>query len=178
MIPIHPQPVAGHPEQLRWITPAGVLPFTGVAAALPAPLAALRDDGTLAQVRVEPAAIVTTLHPDRQWSRDGARVRTALHAALADLAGWAPTDSGGDPDDAPLRDAAQELLDGPVGDLARSHGGHIELVDVRDGTVTVTLAGACHGCPAARTTLRQGLEDQLRRHHPQLRSVTADHGRS
>lgn len=65
------------------------------------------------------------------------------------------------------------MLDGPVGDLARSHGGHIELVDVRDGTVTVNLAGACHGCPAARTTLRQGLEDRLRRSHPQLRTVTA-----
>ncbi|MFJ6951563.1 NifU family protein [Micromonospora aurantiaca (nom. illeg.)] len=174
MIPIHPQPIAGHPEQLRWITPAGVLPFTGVAATLPAPLAALRDDGTLAQVRVEPAAILTTLHPGRQWSHDGARVRTALHAALADPSGWTRADSCDEPDDAPLRDAAQQLLDGSVGDLARSHGGHIELVDVRNGTVTVALAGACHGCPAARTTLRQGLEDQLRKHHPQLRGVTAD----
>ncbi|GAA2702819.1 NifU family protein [Micromonospora olivasterospora] len=174
MIPIHPQPVADHPEQLRWITPAGVLPFTGVAAALPAPLAALREDGTLAKVRVDPTAIVTTLHPGRQWSRDGARVRTALHTALADPSGWTPADVRGEPDDGPLRVAAQELLDGPVGDLARSHGGHIELVDVRDGTVTVTLAGACHGCPAARTTLRQGLEDRLRRSHPQLRAVTAD----
>ena len=174
MIPIHPQPVAGHPEQLRWITPAGILPFTGVAATLPAPLAALRDDGTLAQVRVEPAAIVTTLHAGQQWFRDGARVRTALHAALADPSGWTPADIRGEPDDGSLRDAAQELLDGRVGDLARSHGGHIELVEVRDGTVTVTLTGACHGCPAARTTLRQGLEDQLRRDHPQLRAVTAD----
>ncbi|MFE9959717.1 NifU family protein [Micromonospora sp. NPDC005299] len=173
MIPIHPQPVAGHAEQLRWITPAGVLPFTGVAATMPDPLVALRDDGTLAQVRVEPAAIVTTLRPGRQWSRDGARVRTALHAALADPTGWTPADSCGQPDDAPLRVAAQELLDGPVGDLAHSHGGHIELVDVRDGTVTVKLVGACHGCPAARTTLRQGLEDELRRRHPQLRAVTA-----
>ncbi|GAB3053350.1 NifU family protein [Micromonospora schwarzwaldensis] len=177
MIPIHPQPVAGHAEQLRWITPAGMLPFTGVAATLPAPLAALRDDGTLAQVRVEPAAIVTTLRPGRQWSRDGARVRTALHAALADPTHWTTADNGGEPDDGPLRHAAQELLDGPVGDLARSHGGHIELLDVRDGTVTVKLAGACHGCPAARSTLRQGLEDQLRRSHPQLRAVTADPNR-
>lgn len=177
MIPIHPQPVASHAEQLRWITPAGVLPFTGVAATLPAPLAALRDDGTLAEIRVEPAAIVTTLHAGRQWSRDGARVRTALHAALADPAGWTPADAGGEADDTPLREAARKLLDGPVGDLARSHGGHIELVDVRDSTVTVKLTGACHGCPAARNTLRQGLEDQLRRHHPQLRAVTADPGR-
>ncbi|MFI2650752.1 NifU family protein [Micromonospora fulviviridis] len=49
--------------------------------------------------------------------------------------------------------------------------------DVRDGTVTVKLVVACHGCPAARTTLRQGLEDQLRRRHPQLRAITADSSR-
>ncbi|GHJ16027.1 hypothetical protein [Micromonospora sp. AKA38] len=78
MIPIHPQPVAGHPEQLRWIAPAGVLPFTGVAATLPAPLAALRDDGTLAEVRVEPAAIVTTLHPGPRWSRETAPASVRL----------------------------------------------------------------------------------------------------
>ncbi|WP_410812917.1 NifU family protein [Micromonospora sp. 067-2] len=126
---------------------------------MPHPLAALYDDGTLTQVRVEPASIVTTLHTGRNWSRDGARVRSALHAALADQTGWAPADKLGEPDDGQLRCAAQALLDGPIGDLAHSLGGHIELVDVRDGTVTVELAGACHGCPAARTTLRRGLED-------------------
>ena len=48
MIPIHPQACPGRPDRLRWITPAGVPPFTGPAAAVPAPLAALLTDGTLA----------------------------------------------------------------------------------------------------------------------------------
>jgi ferrous iron transport protein B len=72
---------------------------------------------------------------------------------------------------ATLRRAAHGLLDGPVGDLARSHGGHIELADVSAGVVEVRLHGACHGCPAARLTLRHRLEQQLRRQYPDVREV-------
>jgi len=46
-------------------------------------------------------------------------------------------------------------------------------VDVRDGVVTVRLAGACHGCPAARSTLHGRLDHQLRRYAPALREVKA-----
>src|SRR5262245_22053477 len=111
MIPLHPQQVPGHPEQLRWILPAGALPCTGPLDAVPAPLAALLADGTLARVTAEPAALVTELGPDRSWPREGARVRTALHAALDDRAGWTPADGDhGADDDAALYRAARELL--------------------------------------------------------------------
>ena len=158
---------------MRWIVPAGVLAFTGPAAAVPEPLATLLADGTLAELQLEVDAVVTVLGAGRDWTRDGARVRSALHAALADGAGWTPADP------APARDAlllaaAKELIDGPVGDLARSHGGSIALVDAQDGVVTVRLTGACHGCPAAESTLRHQLEDRLRRRCPDLRAVTAE----
>ncbi|WP_199512517.1 NifU family protein [Nucisporomicrobium flavum] len=171
MIPIHPQPCAGRPDRLRWITPAGVLPFTGVPATVPAALATLLRDGTLAAVKVEATAIVTDLAAGRSWSRDGSRVRSALHEALADPAGWTGTPGGdGDPDE-PLRAAAAALIDGRAGELALSHGGLIELVDVHDGVVTVRMSGACHGCPAAGITLRHRLEDELRRRCPGVRQV-------
>jgi NFU1 iron-sulfur cluster scaffold homolog, mitochondrial len=171
VIPIHPQPCAGRPDTLRWVTPAGALPFTGTPATVPTALAALLDDGTLAGIRVEAAAVVTQLGAGRAWSRDGSRVRSALHAALDEPARWTPAGAPDGPDDEPLRAAARTLIDGPVGELARSHGGSVELLGVRDGIVTVRLAGACHGCPAARVTLRQRLENQLRRRCPDLRTV-------
>lgn len=37
--------------------------------------------------------------------------------------------------------------------------------------MTVRLGGACRGCPASRLTLAHRLEDQLRRHCPDLRAV-------
>jgi NFU1 iron-sulfur cluster scaffold homolog, mitochondrial len=174
MIPIHPQSCPGHPDRLRWITPPGVPPFSGPVAAAPPPLAALLADGTLADVRLEPAAVETTLGPDRDWARDGARVRTALHAALADRDGWAPAADADGIGDESLRSAAQDLLAGDLGRFAASHGGDIQLVDVRDGVVTVRLEGACHGCPAAGHTLSRRFEDQLRRRCPQLRAVVTE----
>ncbi|TNH28500.1 NifU family protein [Micromonospora orduensis] len=172
MIPVHPQPYPGHPDRLRWIVPAGVLTVVGPLAAVPAPLAALLTDGTLAEIVVEPTAVVTGLGPGHHWPIDGSRVRTAIHAALDEPAGWIPAhDTGDNGLDAVLFTLARDLLDGTVGQFARSHGGRIELVGVHDGVVTVRLTGACHGCPAARITLHQRLERELRRRYPALRAV-------
>jgi Fe-S cluster biogenesis protein NfuA len=171
---MHPQRCPGDPERLRWLIPAGLLAPAAALAAVPAPLTALRADGTLTDIGVEPAAVVTRLGPGRTWHREGPRVRAALHAALEDPAGWHPADTGPVPDDDDrLRAAARQLLDGPVGEFTGSHGGGIELIDVRGGVVTVRLTGACHGCPAARITLRQRLERQLRQRFPALRAVVA-----
>ncbi|MEU2896511.1 NifU family protein [Streptomyces sp. NPDC088106] len=172
MIPTHPQTVPGRPGRLRWIIPAGTLTGTGAPADVPAPLAALLADGTLTRITVEPAAVVTHLAPGRTWAAEGARVRSALHAALEEPAAWiAAPDPGGSGEDALLYAAAQEVLAGEVGDFARSHGGTIDLVDAVDGVVTVRLGGACHGCPASWFTLHRRLEDGLRRRHPALREV-------
>ncbi len=57
-----------------------------------------------------------------------------------------------------------------------SHGGDVELVDVHERTVTVRLTGACHGCSMAATTLRQGVEEALRTHVPEIETVIPTSG--
>ncbi|MDQ0834309.1 Fe-S cluster biogenesis protein NfuA [Streptomyces achromogenes] len=90
---------------------------------------------------------------------EGARARSTLHAALDTPAGWiTAAGTASCDDDAQLYRVAREVLAGEVGDFARSHGGSIELLDVRDGIVTVRLGGTCHGCPASWFTLHQRLE--------------------
>jgi Fe-S cluster biogenesis protein NfuA len=171
VVPLHPQADPARPERVRWIVPAGAVPVTGPVLAAPQALAGLLAEGVLTAVVVEPAAVATDLAPGHRWTDDGPRVRTALHAALAEPDGWVTRSEGDGGSDGLLRHSVRRLLDGPVGAVARSHGGHIELVDVRDGQVLVRLTGACRGCPAARYTLRHRLEAELRRHHPQLRGV-------
>ncbi|MGB2570939.1 NifU family protein [Micromonospora citrea] len=184
VVPLHPQADPDRPERVRWVVPAGAVPAAGRPAVLPASLAAMLAEGVLTAVVVEPGAVLTDLAPGRSWTDEGPRVRTALHAALTTPDGWQFRPAAGAEQDAALRRSVQRLLDGPVGDVARSHGGHLELVDVRDGQVRVRLAGACDGCPASRFTLRHRLEAELRRHHPHLggvvalpRAPSASHGR-
>lgn len=53
-------------------------------------------------------------------------------------------------------------------------GGNVELVDVdEDGTVRVSLQGACAVCPAQYATLRYGIEAGLREAVPEVAEVVA-----
>lgn len=172
MIPLHPESLPD-PRALRWVVPEHVLPGVGTATAAPAALMALLEDGTLSRVVLGRCEVLTHLGSGT-WAEAGPRVRTALHAALADPAGWRWDDGpDGDEDAHPapsdghtLAEAAQRLLDGEIGALARSHGGRIDLVRVTDGVVEVRMRGACHGCGAATQTLRGRMERALRATHP------------
>ncbi|OFE16327.1 hypothetical protein BA895_19330 [Humibacillus sp. DSM 29435] len=171
LVPLHAEPVDGDPLSMRWIVPPDVLGFVGATTRLPRVLQSLLDDGTIDAVSVEPAAVRLRLRPGLTWRRDGAGVRTALQAALAEPEHWQPSYDG-TPDDV-LRMAVVEVIDGDVGDYVRSHGGQIELVDVHDGDVRVRMNGACTHCPASRVTLGDRFEIAVRARYPQLRSVTS-----
>ncbi len=53
----------------------------------------------------------------------------------------------------------------------QSHGGDVELVDVREDTVLVRLSGACNGCSMSAVTLRNGVEEALREHVPEVTRI-------
>ena len=52
-------------------------------------------------------------------------------------------------------------------------GGDVQLVDVKDGVVTVRLTGACGGCPMASMTLQNGIERVLKEQVPEVKEVLA-----
>jgi Fe-S cluster biogenesis protein NfuA/nitrite reductase/ring-hydroxylating ferredoxin subunit len=53
----------------------------------------------------------------------------------------------------------------------QSHGGDVELVDVRDNVVYVRMAGACNGCSMSAVTLRNGVEEALKEHCPEVTAI-------
>jgi Fe-S cluster biogenesis protein NfuA len=56
----------------------------------------------------------------------------------------------------------------------QADGGDVELVDVgEDGVVKVKLVGACHGCPMAQMTLKNGIEKFLKQEVPEVKSVVS-----
>jgi Fe-S cluster biogenesis protein NfuA len=53
----------------------------------------------------------------------------------------------------------------------QADGGDVELVDIDEGIVKVRLVGACHGCPMAWVTLKNGIEALLREEIPSVKRV-------
>lgn len=55
----------------------------------------------------------------------------------------------------------------------QADGGDVELVDVENGIVKVRLTGACGGCPMSQITLKQGIEQHIKKVIPEVLSVEA-----
>jgi len=55
-----------------------------------------------------------------------------------------------------------EILDEYIRPAVESDGGAITLHSYKDGIVTVSLSGACSGCPSSTITLKQGIESLLK----------------
>jgi len=53
----------------------------------------------------------------------------------------------------------------------QADGGDVELVDVKDGVVSVRLTGACGGCPMSTMTLKMGIERLLKQKLPEVKEV-------
>jgi NFU1 iron-sulfur cluster scaffold homolog, mitochondrial len=170
MIPIHATATAD-PQQLRWVIAADRLPPAGTVRRAPGRLGALLDDGMIDEIVIRTGAVLITLSPGNSWREFGDAVREALTDALLDPAGWQVDSSD---DTAQLAAIAAELLAGPIGALAESHGGSIELVSVVGHTVTVRMSGACHGCSAASSTLHDTLQRELRRRAGQRVTVCTE----
>ncbi len=55
----------------------------------------------------------------------------------------------------------------------QADGGNVELVDVKDGVVSLKLTGACGGCPMATMTLKGLIERALKQQVPEVKEVVA-----
>lgn len=60
-----------------------------------------------------------------------------------------------------MRDKVEEVLN-RIRPSLHADGGDVELVDVKDGVVSVKLTGACAGCPMSTLTLKNGIERLLK----------------
>jgi len=69
-----------------------------------------------------------------------------------------------------VRDKVEEVLN-QIRPSLRADGGDVELVDVKDGIVSVKLTGACSGCPMSTLTLKNGIERLLKEQIPGIEEV-------
>ena len=55
----------------------------------------------------------------------------------------------------------------------QADGGDVQLLDVKEGVVSLRLTGACGGCPMSTITLRNGIERILKQEVPEVKGVVA-----
>lgn len=72
-----------------------------------------------------------------------------------------------------MKDKVQKVLD-QIRPALQADSGDVELVNVPDdGKVKVRLKGACHGCPMSQMTLKNGIEKEIKRVIPKIKSVVS-----
>lgn len=81
------------------------------------------------------------------------------------------------PSEGDLKWAVSDLLEREINPAVASHGGWIELIDVKKNNVYLRLGGGCQGCGAASVTLKQGVEKAIRALAPSVGEIldTTDH---
>lgn len=81
------------------------------------------------------------------------------------------------PSEGDLKWAISDLLNREINPAVASHGGFIELIDVKKNNVYLRLGGGCQGCGAASVTLKQGVEKAIRGLAPSVGEIldTTDH---
>ena len=65
----------------------------------------------------------------------------------------------------------KELLDTRVRPAVAQDGGDIVFHSYRNGVVSLSMQGACHGCPSSTMTLKMGIENLLKHYIPDVVEV-------
>jgi len=71
-----------------------------------------------------------------------------------------------------MKEKVEEVLN-KIRPALQADGGDVELVDFKDGIVSVKLTGHCAGCPMSAMTLKNGIERLLKEQIPDIKQVVA-----
>ena len=80
--------------------------------------------------------------------------------------------------DQELMEAVKILMQQDIAPALAAHGGGADVKRVENGAVYVELQGGCKGCPGARMTMKNGIEEFLKERLPEVKTVidVTDHG--
>jgi len=82
------------------------------------------------------------------------------------------------PEDAPVEQRIEWFLESEINPSLAAHGGRVALVEItQEMEVVLQFGGGCHGCGMVDVTLKQGIEQTLRKKIPEITAVidSTDH---
>lgn len=72
-----------------------------------------------------------------------------------------------------LKQRVEEALAREVGPALDMDGTALEVLDVEDGIARIRLNGVCGNCPSSIMAAVMGIEQELRRHVPEIEYIEA-----
>lgn len=72
-----------------------------------------------------------------------------------------------------LKERVAEALAKEVGPALQMDGTQLEVLDIVDGVARIRLNGVCGNCPSSIMTVVMGIEEELRRHIPEVVYIEA-----
>ena len=119
--------------------------------------------------------VTVTKEDDQEWFTlkpsilAGIMEHYASGLPVMEMTAEATSDDGEEDDE--LVKQIKHLLDTRVRPAVAMDGGDIVFHDFEDGIVTLSMQGACSGCPSSTATLKMGIENMLRHYIPEVKEV-------
>ena len=74
-------------------------------------------------------------------------------------------------DDIKVVKMINNILSSKIRPAIMQDGGDVKFIKYESGTVYLSLKGSCAGCPSATVTLKNGIENMLKHHIPEVKNV-------
>ncbi len=179
-----------NPETMKFVAnkllyPGKSVDFPDAESAKPSPLATeLFGFPFIKSVFVASNFVTLTKTNETEWQDVIPSIRQFLKDYLEEgkavvneeeLAAVKPVSSNdvsADDDDVVKR--IKELLDNYVRPAVEMDGGAIQFKSYTEGTVNLSMQGACSGCPSSMITLKTGIETMMKRMIPEVKEVVAE----
>ncbi len=65
----------------------------------------------------------------------------------------------------------ETLFDEQVRPSLASHGGNVEIIDLDNHKLFVKLHGGCQGCSSSKLTLKDGIEQLVKKNFPDIHEI-------
>ncbi len=135
-------------------------------------LEALFEIEGVREVLVSEDAITVAKSTDDEWQAIGKQIGSLLRALIISGKPLIPDDFKMEvPVVGDLFRQMQQIVETKINPGIASHGGRMELVDIKGTSVYIRMSGGCLGCGAANITLKQGIERTIRSSFPEVTEI-------
>src|SRR5690606_22084383 len=174
-----------NPNSLKFVAdvmllPEGTMDYTNLASAENCPLAKdLFRFNFVKRVFITANFITVTKSEDIDWTEISPMLKALIKGYLEEgkplftARPEMPASLVTSDDEPEIVTKIKVLLDEYVRPAVEQDGGAINFDSYNDGVVKVILQGSCSGCPSSTVTLKNGIENLLKRMIPEVKEVVA-----